>query len=152
MKTWTHLQTKHNLLTKIYKLKQQNWHVSCSWHARNFATNPTVCFFVSEWLMPLKYNHFSLYYYLILNSKKEVDISHVSSRSLILVYRYERQNSDAKKSRSTFLYIDIFYNTLMFLHLNTNQNLFRLKKVTFALWKQCRKSSTDFIHQITVNI
>ena len=154
MKTWTHLQRKHSLLNKIYKLKQQNWHVSCSWHARNFATNHTVCFFVSERLIPLKYslhNHFSLYYCLILNDKKEVDISHISSRSLILV-RYERQNSDTQKGRSTFLYIDVFYNTLMFLHFNTKQNLFSFNKVNFALCKQCRKSFRDFIHQIIANI
>ena len=147
MKLWTHLQTKHSLLNKIYKLKQQNWHVSWSWHARNFATNHTICFFVSEWLIPLKYplhNHFSLYCCLILNSKKEVDISHVSSKSLIVVYRYERQNLDAGKGRSTFLYIDVFYNTFMFLHFNTNQNLFWFKKVNFGLCKQCRKSSKKF--------
>ena len=141
MKTWTHLQTKHKLLNKIYKLKQQNWHVSCSWHARNFATNHTACFFVSEWLIPLKY---PLHYCLILNGKKEVDISHVSSKSLIVVYGYKRQNSDPGKGRSTFLYIDVFYNTLMFLHFNTNQNLFWFKKVKFALCKQCRKSSKRF--------
>ena len=52
----------------------------------------TVCFFVSEWLIPLKYtlyNHFSLYYCLILNGKKEVGISHVSSSSLILVKKLD---------------------------------------------------------------
>ena len=44
------------------------------------------------------------------------------------------------KSKSVFLYINIFYNTLTFLHFNTNQNLFRLKKVYFSLCKQCRKT------------
>ena len=113
------------------------------------------CFFVSEWLIQLKYplhNHFSLYHYLILNGKKKVDISHVSSRNLILVYQYERQNSNAEKGRSTSFYNNIFYNTLMFLHFNASQNLFRFKKVYFALRKQCRKSSRDFIHQIIANI
>ena len=100
--------TEQNLLAKTTKL------VCFSFlHARNFATNHTVCFFVSEWLIPLKCPHFSLYSCLILNGKKEVDISHVSSRSLILVYQYERQNSDAEKGRSTFFYNDIFYNTLV---------------------------------------
>ena len=100
-------------------------------HARNVAANHTVCFFVSEWLIPLKcplHNHFSLYYCLILNGKKEVDISHVSSRSLILVYLCECQNSDAEKGRSTFPYNNIFCNTLMFLHFNTSQNLLDLRK------------------------
>ena len=87
MKTWTHFQTKHSLPNRFCKLKQQNWHVTCSWHDRTFVTNPTVRFFVSEWLIPMKYplpNHFSRYYYLILNGEKEVDIIHVSSRSLML--------------------------------------------------------------------
>ena len=42
----------------------------------------------------------------------------------MLAYRPERQDSDFQKSRSAFIYIDIFYNTLMFHHLNANQNLF----------------------------
>ena len=82
--------------------------IFCSWHARKFAKNPPLCFFVSEWLIPLKYplyNYFNLYYYLITNSTKKVDIS-VSSKVLT-----------PKKSRSTLLYTDIFYNTLFTLTL-----------------------------------
>ena len=116
--------------------------ISCSWHARNIVANPPVCFFVSKWVIPLMYplyNLFSLYYYMIPNRKKEVDISDVSSRNLHRYTRISSQNSDGQKSSFTFLYIDVFYNTLVFLLFNTYQKLFWLKKVNFVLLKQCRK-------------
>ena len=54
------------------------------------------------------YNLFSLYYYMIPNSKKEVDIRDVSSRNLHRYTSISSQNSDSQKSSSTFLYIDVF--------------------------------------------
>ena len=123
--------------------------ISCSCFARNFATNPFACFFVSEWLIPLTY---PLCNQSVLLFDRKVDISDIFSRILIPVYRYKHQSPDAQKCRSTFIYIDIFDNTLMLLHFSTNQNLFWVKKVNFAFVSNVEKGSGDIIHQIIANI
>ena len=68
------------------------------------------------------------------------------------LYRYTGISADAQKYRSTFIYIDIFYNTLMLLHFSTNQNLFWVKKVSFDFVSNAEKGSGDFMRQIIANI
>ena len=54
-----------------------------------------------------------------------------------------------QKRRCTILYADIFYNTLTFIHFNTNQNLFWSKKANIV---ENDVASNSFIHRMIANI